>query len=233
MQNSIAINSNSSSQQDNDMEDINGKVPLFKKIDQSAFDRLDKFKQTQNYTNIQDLYNGLEEEQQKVLKGGIIAGLLIIPLLFLAFIWWQNTNLKEDLDLRKQIISQANEILGQKQGLQDVKFGIISGSPIDSDSMMVSRLSGLLGGAAIDMSKIQVKDFEANPVSNEVMKTEANFTFNNFSTDELMNLLSAMIQREKFRISEISITRNPQTNFLQGKFHAIHFSNVVPGGEEE
>lgn len=215
------------------MEDINGKVPLFKRIDQSVFDSLDKFKQTPNYTGIQDFYNGLEEEQQKVLKAGIIMGLLVLPLLFLTFIWWQNSSLKADLELRKQIISKANEILGQKQGLQDVKFGIISGNPIDSDSMMVSRLSTLLGGAAIDMNKIQVREFKANPVSNEVMKTEANFTFNNFSTDELMNLLSAMIQREKFRISEISITRNPQTNFLQGKFHAIHFSNVVPGGEEE
>jgi hypothetical protein len=42
-----------------------------------------------------------------------------------------------------------------------------------------------------------------------------------------------MIQREKFRISEVVINRNPETNFLQGRFHAIHFSAVSATGEEE
>lgn len=215
------------------MEDINAKVPLFKKIDQAVFDRLDKFKQTPNYNGIHDLYNGLEEEQQKTLKGGVILALMVLPLLFISFIWWQNSKLKADLELRKEIVSKANEILGQKQGLEEVKFGIISGNPIDSDSMMISRLGTLLSGASIDMSKIQVKEFVSGPVGSEVLKSEANLTFNQFSTDDLMNLLMAMIQREKFRISDISITRNPQTNFLQGKFHVIHFSNIMAGGEEE
>lgn len=215
------------------MEDLNAKVPMFKKVDLAIFDRLDKFKQTTNYTNLQDIYNGFEEDQQKALKGGTILGILILPALFLTFLWWQNSRLKDDLQLRKSIVSKANEILGQKQGLAEVKFNVISGNPIDSDSMMTSRLSQLVSTVGMDLSKIKVNEFNASPVSAEVMRTEANISFNNLSTDELMNLLTAMIQREKFRISEINITRDAQSNFLKGKFHAIHFSNVVVQGDEE
>ncbi|HXH76527.1 MAG TPA: hypothetical protein VNJ08_16265 [Bacteriovoracaceae bacterium] len=215
------------------MEDLSGKLPAFKKIDYAIFDRLDKYKQTPNYVNLQDFYNGLEEDQQKALKGGLILSLFLLPLLLLSFLWWKNSNLKEELEMRTQIVNRANEIIGQRQSLQAVKFNVISGSPIDSDSMMTSRLSGLLSGIGVDLGKIQVKEFNTNPASTEILKSEADFTFVNMSTDELMNTLTAMIQREKFRISDITITRNPQSNFLQGKFHAIHFSAISAAGEEE
>jgi hypothetical protein len=213
------------------MEDMHGKVPLFKKIDQAVFDRLDKFKQAPNYANIQDFYNGLEEDQQKVFKGSIILILAILPIAFLSLLWWQNSNIKADLAMRTKIVSQANEILAKKQGLQQVKVNIISNNPIDSESMMTSRLSNLLSAMAVDLSKIQVKNFDTTNVSSEVLKSEANFAFKNLSTNELMNIFTTMIQREKFRISEVNIVRNAQTNFLEGKFHAIHFSSISAGEE--
>ncbi len=133
------------------MEDLNAKVPLFKKIDKAVFDRLDKFKSTPNYAQLQDLYGGLEEEQQKVAKGVVILFLVTLPMVFISLIWWQNSRLKADLELRKQIVTKANEILGQKQGLRSVKFNVISGNPIDSDSMMTSRLSNMLEGQGVDL----------------------------------------------------------------------------------
>jgi hypothetical protein len=215
------------------MEDTASKIPFFKKIDQAIFDRINKFKQTSNYNQIQDFYNGLDEEQQKVFKGASILSLFALPLLFLSLLWWQNGKLKNDLDLRKKIVARANEILGKKQGLQEVKFNVISDSPIDSDSMMTTRLSSLLSSSGVELSKIQVREFNSSSVSTDVLRSEADFSFNNVSTDELMNIFIAMIQREKFRISEVSIKRNADSNLLTGKFHAIHFSNIVAGGEEE
>ncbi len=49
------------------MEDFNKTShPLFKRVDRAVFERIDKFKTTPGYNNLQDFYNGLEEEQQKV-----------------------------------------------------------------------------------------------------------------------------------------------------------------------
>jgi hypothetical protein len=63
------------------------------------------------------------------------------------------------------------------------------------------------------------------------MKSDAKFSFNNVSTDELMNILMTMISREKFRISQIEIKRNSDTNMLQGNFQAIHYSSFSSNDE--
>lgn len=210
-------------------------LPLFRKIDQAIFERIDKFKQTPNYHPIQDFYNGLEEEQQKLFKGIIILLIALLPALGLGFILWQNNKLKDELALRSSIISKANEIIGQSQGLQEITPQVFSQNPIDSDSMMSSRLSQLLSTMGVDLSKIQVDNFSSESISSNVMKSEADFKFNNVSTDELMNTFTAMISREKFRISSVNIKRNADTNMLQGEFHAIHYSSFSPneeGGEE-
>ena len=215
------------------MEDTNIKIPLFKKLDRSLFAQIDKFKSTPNYNLLQDFYNSLEEEQQKVFKAIVILGLFLLPMMGLGFIYWQNGKLTDDLNLRKSIIAKSNEIIGQSQGLREVAPQIISQSPIDSSSMMTSRLSNLLSGAGVDLGKIQVGEFASDPLSPTMLKSEATFSFTNFSTDELMNTLTILIQREKFRIQSVTINRNSETELLVGKFHAIHYSAVSPSAENE
>lgn len=215
------------------MEDFNTKIPLFKKIDKEIFTRIDKFKQTPNYNGLQDFYNGLEEEQQKVFKAVGVLILFLVPVIILSFFVWQNNNLRADLDMRVSIVAKSNQIIGQNQGLREVSPMVLSQSPIDSSSMMTSRLSNMLSSMGVDLSKIQVADFNSEMISTAVNKAEANFSFSNLSTDELMNLFTAMIQREKFRVSSVNIKKNPDTNLLQGQFHAIHYSSVTENVEED
>lgn len=209
------------------------KAPLFKKIDQAIFARIDNFKKTPGYNPIQDFYNGLEEEQQKLFKGIVILLIFLLPVMAMGMMIWQNNNLKADLALRTQIVSKANEIIGQSQGLAEITPQVFSANPIDSDSMMSSRISGLLSSMSIDLSKVQVSDFSSDSISSTAMKSEAKFAFSNVSTDELMNIFTVMISREKFRISSVEIKRNADTNMLQGQFHAIHYSSFSPNAESE
>ena len=217
------------------MDDFNKatSLPLFKKIDRLIFDRIDKFKLTPGYNNVQDFYNGQDEEQQKLVKAAIIVLLFVIPAMFLGVIWWQNANLKQDMTTRVSLINKANEIIGQKQSLRDIIPTVLSDSPIDGASMMTSRVSSILATMNIDLSKIQVSNYEGELTSASIMRSEADFQFSNMSTDELMNLFTTMIQREKFRIQSVNITRNNDTNMLKGQFHGIHFSNATASAEEE
>jgi hypothetical protein len=91
----------------------------------------------------------------------------------------------------------------------------------------------MLTGGGVDLSKIQVGEFSSDPITGSVLKSEATFSFTNFSTDELMNTFTVMIQREKFRIQSVNITRNAETELLQGNFHAIHYSAVSQNAESE
>jgi hypothetical protein len=208
-------------------------VPLLKRIDQAIFARIDNFKKTPSYNPIQDFYNGLEEDQQKLFKGIVILSIFLLPVMATGMIVWQNNKLKADLALRTQIVSKANEIVGQSQGLAEITPEVFSANPIDSDSMMSSRISGLLSSMSIDLSKVQVSDFSSDSISSTAMKSEAKFAFSNVSTDELMNIFTVMISREKFRISSVEIKRNADTNMLQGQFHAIHYSSFSPNAESE
>lgn len=214
------------------MED-NQSVPLFKKIDQRIFEGLDKFKSSPNYNSLQDFYNGLEEEQQKLFKGIIILLIFLIPVGIMGLLNWQNSNLNKDLELRKSIITKASEIMGQGQGIQEISPRVFSMNPIDSDSMMNSRLSSIASSSGIDLSKIRIENFSSDVISSTVNKAEADFKFNNLSTDELMNLITNMIQQDKFRISNINIKRNPDTFMLSGIFHGIHYSNYSANEEQD
>jgi hypothetical protein len=208
------------------MEDLKTSIPLFKKIDRGVFERLDKFKTSTSYSGIQDFYNGLEEEQQKFFKAVVILFIFIIPALFLGLVWWQNNRLKADLETRIDLISKANQIIGQRQGLREISPRVLSDAPIDGESMMSSRLSNLLSSASVDLSKIQVSNYSGDVTAGNIQRSEADFQFTNLSTDELMNVFIGMIQREKFRIQSVNIKRNGDTNLLQGTFHAIHFGNA-------
>jgi hypothetical protein len=211
----------------------NKKIPLFRKLDQTIFEKIDSFKKTPNYNIIQDFYNSLEEEQQKIFKGLIVLLIFLLPLGFIGLFWWQNNSLRDNLVLRTSIISKANQIIGQSQALQEVTPRVFSLNPIDGQSMMTSRLSSILSSSGIDLSKIQVSNFISNQLSSTLLKSEANFSFNNVSTDELINIVMSMISREKFRVSAIDIKRNADTNMLQGQFHAIHFSQFSSQVEGE
>jgi hypothetical protein len=213
------------------MEDINGKIPLFKKIDRALFESIDKFKQSPNYSGIKEFYNGLEEEQQKIFKGLVLLVLAFLPLIAISFLLIGNAKLRDDLELRVSIVSRASEILGQNQGLREVTPRVFSMNPIDGQSMMSSRLSNLLSSVGVDISKLQVKEFHSSTITSNVMRSEATISFSNLSTDELTNIFTNLISREKFRISEVNITRNADSNALQGQFQAIHFSSI--SGESE
>ena len=99
------------------MEDSTSKIPLFKKIDKSVFTALDKFKLTPNYNTIQDFYNGLEEEQQKIFKAIVILLIFVLPMTFLSFFFFFYNQLKNDLDLSVLMVNKANAIISQNQVL--------------------------------------------------------------------------------------------------------------------
>ena len=216
------------------MEDFNqvSRMPLFKKIDRAIFERLDRFRLSPGYNNVQDFYNGLDEDQQKVFKSVIVISIFIVPIIFLSILWWQNSIIKTDLKARVDLISKANEIIGQRESLQNIGPNILSTSPIDGQSMMTSRVSNILSSSGMDLSKIKIEDFASDISSGNIIKSEANLKFSNFSTDEMINMLLNLIQREKFRIQHANISRNSDNNLLNGRFHIVHLS-VAQNIEED
>jgi hypothetical protein len=215
------------------MEDLNTKVPYLKKMDRAIFEQIDKFKTTPNYTVLTDFYNGLEEEQQKVLKFGVLVTTLLVPFLLISFLVWQNGNIRTDLDIRTQIMNKAQQIIGESRGVTAISPEIISQNPIDSEEMLTSRISNAVAGQGVDTNKISRGEFSTNNISEKIFQTEAVLNFANMSTDELVNVFVGIIQREKMRISEVTINRNADTGLLGGNFRVIHLATIQPVTEGE
>ncbi len=214
------------------MEDINSKIPYFKRMDRAIFDQIDKFKTTPNYTAVTDVYNNLEEEQQRVFKGAIILVMFLIPFVILTFLWWQNKTIREDFEIRMTIMNKAQQIIGESQGVTAISPEIISQNPIDSEGMLTSRISNAVSGG-MDTNKLSRGEFITTNISEKIFQTEAVLNFTNVSTDELVNLFSGIISREKMRISEVTINRNADTGLLFGNFRVIHLSMIQPEEVEQ
>ncbi len=208
------------------MDDL--KVPYMKRMDKAIFEQIDRFKTTPNYNLVTDFYNNLEEEQQKLVKGGVILVLFLVPALVLSILWWENQSVRGDLELRTAIMNKTQEIIGQSRGVSAISPEIISQSPIDSEGMLMSRVSNAIAGGGVDTNKISRGEFTTTNISEKIFQTEAVLNFTNLSTDELMNLFTSLIRREKMRISEVTITRNADSALLVGNFRVIHLSAIQP-----
>lgn len=205
---------------------------IFKKLDTEVFQALNKLKSHPNYQGFLDFYINLEDEQQKIFKIASLAALFVLPLLFLTFLFLQNNSLKADFDKRVEIYSKAGEILAKNQGVRQVSSNILSQNPIDSSEMIISKISNTLAPMGVDLNKIRVANFESTEISSSIISSQAEFSFNDMSVNELMDTFTGLIRREKFRIESIKINRNENSNLLGGSFLGIHYS-VIPQDLEE
>lgn len=208
------------------------KNALFKKLDTEVFQGLDKLKNHPNYQSFLDFYTNLEDDQQKFLKSGMMIALVAVPMLLVAFLFFQNQSLKSDFSQRVEIYKKANEILAKNQGVRDISNNIFSQNPIDSSEMVISKISSAVG-TAVDLNKISVSNFTSDQISSSIVNSQATFSFKEMSVNELMDTFIGLIRREKFRIQSIQITRNENTNLLQGNFVGIHYSVVSQEADEE
>ncbi len=211
------------------MED---RLPLFKRIDSLIFRQLDEFRRKPEYAKVVEFYGGLEDEAQKALKWVILVSTFALPALVLLFVYAQNWQIASEVEARTALVERMQQIITQNSEVGGLSQQIAAPMALGSESDLTGRLSGVLSTSGIDLSKLQVSNFTTEPISPLLTRSEADFKFDGLSTDQLMALFTGLIQRERFRISAVRITRNDGTNLLDGTFRAVHFGEVQPQDDE-
>jgi len=204
------------------------KTPLLRRLDTLLFTKLDEFRKTSGYAKILETYSSLEEDQQKLAKWAMLSATFLIPLLLVSIMWLQNASVEKDLDMRIALVERMQQIISQNGEIGGLTNAIASPNALTSDSDLNSRLSSSLSASGIDISKIQVNNFVSESVTPDLSKSEADFRFEGLSTEQLVSVFTALLQRERFRISSVQIIRNNQNNLLDGNFHGVHFGAVQP-----
>ena len=209
------------------------KTPLLKRLDTLLFTRLDEFRKTPGHAKLLESYAGLEEDQQKIAKWAMLSVTFLMPLLLVSLMWWRNSTVEKDLAMRIALVERMQQIISQNGEIGGLTNTIASPNALTSDSDLNSRLSSSLSASGIDVSKIQVNNFTTDSVTADLTKSEADFRFNGLSTEQLVSVFTALLQRERFRIASVQITRNDSSNLLDGSFHGVHFGAVQPEQLEE
>ncbi len=197
---------------------------LFQKLDLFLFNKVEELKNKADYSKIQEAIGKIDDDFKDVAKIIATAVFLCLPLLFSGIVFMMNVNLNHDIEIRKEFIGLANEIISSNQQISDASKQIISLNPIEGQGGFNVRISQILSASGVDVEKIQVSNFISENIAGGIVRSEGDFRFSALTSMDLSNLFSSLVAKEKIKISTVSIRKNRKTNLLNGTFRVVHFS---------
>ncbi|MBL7666174.1 MAG: hypothetical protein JNM93_13645 [Bacteriovoracaceae bacterium] len=212
---------------------MNKFLNLFKTIDTFIFAQIDVLKTKPEYNQLIEGIARIDDEIKDFVKLAATVVFLGAPLVIIALIWYGNTQLTSQIQIRKDFIKLASSIIENSKQIQESSAKIISSTPVDSQTGFNSRLSQILTTAGVDVEKIQVSNFVREDTAGNIIRSEGDFRFTNLTTDELTKLFIALLTKERMKISTIRVTKG-QNNMLNGNFRVVHFgkTEVIDDSEE-
>lgn len=209
------------------------KSSLFKKIDSFVFKQVNLFKASPFYLKIQEPLNLIDDDLRLVVNNVLSSLLVLTPLILIGILMFNNYLLRKNVSLKKEIISRANEILVNKNEIINVTGNFISNSNIDSDAAMNGRVKNLCTSINLDPNKVSASNFQSENSFAKSNKITATINFSKLSTNDLINLLSGLLEREKMRITGVNIRKNSSDTQLEGFFQVNinTFQNTFSGEE--
>ena len=203
------------------------RLPILKQIDIFVFKKIDEFRATPTYNKLLENYTSLEENEQKVAKGIMLGATALLPIFLILTPWLTNRSTKNNLETRTQLVMRMQEIVSQNGAAGNLVATMASPTPIADQGQLNNRMSNIAASTGVDAGKLKVSNFSTETVSPILTKSEADFKFDGLSTAQLMGLFTAMLGRERFRVSSVSIKRNDTSSLLDGTFHAVHFGQTI------
>ncbi len=195
---------------------------IFIKIDDFIFKKLDMLKNEGVFQKFNDTLSMLDEAQQKLIAQITTFGLILLPFIFVAVLWWGNSQTKKSIEIKKQIIEQIALFEGNQQALNNISSSYLSPSAIIGRDDLDNKIRNIMSQNAIDQEKVSIKDFQVASTSGAVAKIEAEISFKDFGTSDFSSFMRSMVESERFKILSINMTKIKETNLLQGKMKLMH-----------
>lgn len=201
-------------------------IKLMKKIDSILFKKIDDLLLMSEFQKITDSYSQLEEKYQDIIKLLMGISLIFIPLAIIGAFSLINDSLQEELQLKEEIIVNANEIIQKESSLKREQKMILGNSTIETQSKLRQKVSNQLSRLGIDISKINVSNFESIDLNANIIQAQMDVKFDGLTNDQLFSALANLVQKEKMRIDSFSVKKNSNSNLLDGIFTVYYFSKL-------
>lgn len=202
-------------------------IEIFKKVDAFIFSKIDELQSHPEYQKIADAYSNLEENIQEAIKVSLMLLLTLVPLLVFWFFYSSNNSLKEDLSLKEQIITTANELIQKKAIITTHSRKILGPTFINSDGALKNKVSSLLSMASVDSSKIKVQNFDAIEEDGYITKVKSDLSFRDLTSQDIFAIFNTLTSKGKMRVDEVSIRKSSSDGLLDGMLTVFYYSKEV------
>ncbi len=198
------------------------KTSFFIKIDEFIFHKLDILKTDGVFQKFNDALSGIDEAQQKVVAQITTFTFILIPFVFVAVLWWGNSQTKKSIDSKKQIIEQIALFDGNKNTLNNVGANFLAPAAIINQNDLDNKLRNILSTNSIDQQKVNITNFRQTSTSSNVGKIEAEINFNDFGTSDFSNFMRGLMETEHFKVLKVNLQKNKDNNLLKGAITLMH-----------
>lgn len=201
---------------------------ILERLDNKVLNLTSKIKMSPEYLKIQDQFGNLDDQTQNTIKMLLPFVVMGLPLLISFLLWKNNTSLREEVVLKKNIIAKAHEIINTKSSLMGVEPRVLGNPAIDRVDQFQQRIVGAMSSISIDSSKLQFSNFNSTPLSGDLLEAKIDLKFQSISNDELFGIINAF-NRNKMRIDSFQVRKSQESNLLEGLFSLIYISKDIVG----
>lgn len=188
---------------------------IFMRVDQWIFERISDLKETVPYQKFQDILSNMDEEVRAKVAPILVIFLFVIPVPIIGVFWKLNSNFKEQLKTKQEIINKASFFLGQKQEVSNALAQIDPNGPFSQDQFK-SRITGQATGHRINASKLTIQNIAVNPISTDLAEVSGQILFKELAHNQFSSLLDILTAREGLSISGLEINALKQEKLLSG-----------------
>ena len=205
---------------------------ILKPIDLWVSHKVDELMAKPEFQKIIDDFSALDEEIQESIKIGLVVLLFLVPFTFTMILWSSNASLREDIQLKKELIAKAKGYITQSSLISSQKSQYLDRAPLETESMTKQKIDGLAGLAGIDPSGLTLENFQATPEDDELMVTNFSLIFKGLDQNQLFSFIQKLSIENKFKLSAVKIKKNKQNQNLEGELVLDHYS-IIPNLNED
>lgn len=210
-----------------------GVTSLFKRIDETLFKQIDILKSNRVYQAALSKLSEFPEAQQRLVGQILTFSVIVVPLAIFIVTFVGNYELRQEIEMRKNILNLIHQYASQKSQLIEIGNNISSPFDILTNADATTMIKGILDKKKIDAKKVVVENFQLGTALKGLSMAEADINFKEFSINDLTNFLQVLLQEKRSKVAKLSIQKDTNNNFLSGVIHIIHYSRSTGSGSYE
>ena len=195
-------------------------------MDNGIAKTVEKIQESHLYSQANEFLDNLDNDSRKIL--GRFFALLIItfPIILLAVLFFKNHSIKNDIEVKKEIITKSQIFLGEKNNISRSLSKLISTKEIAGQHILLGEIKNAGKTYGIPGDAFDINEFQQNSPTANIVETTARINFKGMNLQNLINTISKLSKDKHIHARDISIEKSEEDT-LFGYLNILHYSKAV------